>query len=111
MDRLPSSGFAARGHCVSAANLGADLPPSRETPVTLAEPAVPPAPRWMSSATRRAWTIALGGTFVAVLLASAVLPRAVQPFEPLSVAFVAVLFLVCESVSMHVEFRQQTYSW
>ena len=65
----------------------------------MAEPAVPPAPRWMSSAARREWTIALGGTAVAVALAVTVLPRAVEPFHPLSVAFIAVLFLVCESVS------------
>src|SRR3954452_4951377 len=65
----------------------------------------------MTSAARREWTIALGGTVVAVVLAISVLPHAVEPFQPLSVAFVAVLFLVCESVSMHVEFRQQTYSW
>lgn len=79
--------------------------------MTLAEPAVPPAPRWLSSPARRAWAIALGGSVVAVLLAGAVLPHAVQPFEPLSVLLIAALFLVCESVSMHVEFRQQTYSW
>jgi diguanylate cyclase (GGDEF)-like protein len=65
----------------------------------------------MSSATRRAWTVALGGTVVAVVLAISVLPRAVEPFHPVSVGFIAVLFLVCESVSMHVEFRQQTFSW
>jgi diguanylate cyclase (GGDEF)-like protein len=77
----------------------------------LAEPAVPPAPRWLSSASRRTWTIAIGGSVVAVTLAAAVLPSATEPFDPLRVFFVAALFLVCESVSMHVEFRQQTYSW
>ena len=79
--------------------------------MTLAEPAIPPAPRWLSSAARREWTIAIGGSVVAVVLAAAVLPLAVEPFHWLGILLIAVLFLVCESVSMHVEFRQQTYSW
>jgi diguanylate cyclase (GGDEF)-like protein len=77
----------------------------------LAEPAVPPAPRWLSSAARREWIIAIGGSVVAVVLAAAVLPLAIEPFRPLGLLLIAVLFLICESVSMHVEFRQQTYSW
>jgi diguanylate cyclase (GGDEF)-like protein len=79
--------------------------------VTLAEPEIAPAPRWSSSAPRRAWTIAFAGSVVAIALAAAVLPSATSAFRPWPVLFVAVFFLVCESVSMHVEFRRQTYSW
>jgi diguanylate cyclase (GGDEF)-like protein len=79
--------------------------------VTLAEPETLPAPRWPSSAARRAWTIAVGGSVVAVTLAAAVLPGAVEPFRPLAVLLMAALFLVCESISMTVEFRRQTYLW
>ena len=39
------------------------------------------------------------------------LPAAVQPFRPLAFLVIALLFLVSESIAMHVEFRQQTYSW
>jgi hypothetical protein len=77
----------------------------------LAEPAVPPAPRWLGSATRRLWTIALGGTVVAVALAVAVLPSAAEPLRPVAVLVIAALFLISESIEMHVEFRRQTYSW
>jgi len=79
--------------------------------VTLAEPEIPTAPRSPSTATRRAWTVAAGGSLFAVVLAAAALPAAAQPFRPLPVLFVTVLFLICESVSMHVEFRRQTYCW
>jgi diguanylate cyclase (GGDEF)-like protein len=79
--------------------------------VTLAEPLVPPAPRWLSSAARRAWIIALGGSLVAVVLAAWVLPSAVQPFRPVAFLVIAGLFLISESIEMHVEFRRQTYSW
>ena len=79
--------------------------------MTLAEPAVPPAPRWLSSAARRAWTIAIGGSLVAVILAVSVLPSAAQPFRPVAFLVIALLFLVSESIEMHVEFRRQTYSW
>ena len=48
---------------------------------------------------------------MAVLLAVWVLPSAYQPFQPLSFLVIAVLFLVSESIEMHVEFRRQTYSW
>ncbi|MCW2636466.1 MAG: diguanylate cyclase/phosphodiesterase [Blastococcus sp.] len=68
-------------------------------------------PRLMSAAPRRAWTIAVGASVMAVTLAAAVLPAAVQDFRPVMVLFVGVLFLVSESVEMHVEFRRQTYSW
>ena len=43
-----------------------------------------------------------GGTVVAVALAVTVLPRAVEPFQPLSVAFVAALFLVCAVSYTHL---------
>jgi len=63
------------------------------------------------SAVRRAWTVAAGGSLVAVAVASTVLPAAAPPVHPLIVGVIAVLFLVSESISMHVEFRRQTYSW
>jgi diguanylate cyclase (GGDEF)-like protein len=77
----------------------------------LAEPEIMSEPRLMSAAPRRAWTIAVGASVMAVTLAAAVLPAAVQDFRPVMVLFVGVLFLVSESVEMHVEFRRQTYSW
>jgi diguanylate cyclase (GGDEF)-like protein len=63
------------------------------------------------SAARRAWTVAVGGCLLAAAVAAAVLPPAAAPFKPVPTFVVAVLFLVSESVSMHVEFRRQTYSW
>ncbi|MGZ4565725.1 MAG: putative bifunctional diguanylate cyclase/phosphodiesterase [Blastococcus sp.] len=78
--------------------------------MTLAEPEISAAPV-RSSAARRAWTIAIGGSVVAVALALAVLPSAVGPFRPLAMIAVTGLFLLCEAVVMHVEFRRQTYSW
>jgi diguanylate cyclase (GGDEF)-like protein len=77
----------------------------------LAEPEISPAPRGSSAAARRAWTIAVGGTVLALSLAIAVLPQAIEPFNPLAVLAVGALFLVSESIEMHVEFRRQTYSW
>jgi hypothetical protein len=79
--------------------------------VTLAEPLVPHAPRWLNSAAGRAWGIALGGTVLAVVLAVTVLPSAAEPFRPVAVLVIAGLFLVSESLSMHIEYRRQTYSW
>jgi diguanylate cyclase (GGDEF)-like protein len=55
--------------------------------------------------------VALGGSLVAVLVAGAVLPSAGGPFRPVIVLLMAGLFLVSDSLSMHVEFRRQTYSW
>jgi diguanylate cyclase (GGDEF)-like protein len=77
----------------------------------LAEPEIASAPRLPSNAPRRAWTMAVGGGVVAVTLAAAVLPAAAQPVRPLALLLVTGLFLVSESVVMHVEFRRQTYSW
>ena len=65
----------------------------------------------MSAAPRRAWTIAVGASVMALTLAAAVLPSAAQPVRPLMVLFVGALFLISESLEMHVEFRRQTYSW
>ncbi|MCU1668235.1 MAG: diguanylate cyclase/phosphodiesterase [Blastococcus sp.] len=48
---------------------------------------------------------------MAVALAAAVLPASVTPFRPVATLLMAGLFLVCESISMHVEFRRQTHSW
>jgi diguanylate cyclase (GGDEF)-like protein len=48
---------------------------------------------------------------LALSLAIAVLPQAIEPFNPLAVLAVGALFLVSESIEMHVEFRRQTYSW
>jgi diguanylate cyclase (GGDEF)-like protein len=79
--------------------------------VTLVEPEIAPAPRWLSSAPHRAWTIAVAGSVVPLALAAVVLPSSAGPFRPWPVFLAAALFLVCESVSMHVEFRRQTYSW
>jgi diguanylate cyclase (GGDEF)-like protein len=71
-----------------------------------------PAPPTASSvARRRAWTVAVGGSLVAVLVAAAVLPSAGAPLRPVALVLIAGLFLVCDSLSMHVEFRRQTYSW
>jgi diguanylate cyclase (GGDEF)-like protein len=78
----------------------------------VAEPEIPSVQtRWLSSASRRAWTIAFGGIVVAVMLAAGVLSAATEPLRPVALLFIVVLFLVCESVSMHVEFRRQTFSW
>ena len=55
--------------------------------------------------------MAAGAGVVAVTLAAAVLPAAAQPFRPLAMLLIVGLFLVSESFVMHVEFRQQTYSW
>ncbi|HLM06325.1 MAG TPA: GGDEF and EAL domain-containing protein [Blastococcus sp.] len=77
--------------------------------MTLAEPELPPASRWLS-AQQRAWTIALGGSLVAFAFAALALPTAFLPFSP-AVLVVAVLFVVSESITMHVEFRRQTYTW
>ena len=108
---LPRSGSACSVLGPAAVSLGATLPSSSRNRVTLAEPETSPAPRGSSVATRRAWTIAVGGSVLALAIAVVVLPGAVEPFRPLHVLFVAVLFLVSESVVMHVEFRRQTYSW
>ena len=39
------------------------------------------------------------------------LPSAGGPFRPWPRCWSSALFLVCDSLSMHVEFRRQTYSW
>jgi diguanylate cyclase (GGDEF)-like protein len=75
----------------------------------VAEPETSPAPP--SSSQHRAWIVAAGGSIVAAALAAAVLPGSLERFHPLAVLVMAALFLACESVSMHVEFRRQTYSW
>jgi diguanylate cyclase (GGDEF)-like protein len=77
----------------------------------LAEPEISPAPRVSSAAARRAWTIAVTGSLIALPVAAVVLPGAVEPFRPLAVLAVFVLFLIAESIEMHVEFRRQTFSW
>ena len=54
--------------------------------MTLAEPAVPPAPRWMSQPRAGTGPSLSAEPSSPSLLAGAVLPHAVEPFEPLSVS-------------------------
>ena len=77
----------------------------------MAEPEITSAPRKVGSAPHREWTFAIGASGAALVLAAALLPAAAQPFRPLAFVLVLGLFLVCESVVMHVEFRRQTYGW
>ena len=55
--------------------------------------------------------LAVLASVLAVALAVAVLPDAVQPFHPLPVLAITALFLLSELIEMHVEFRRQTYTW
>ena len=77
----------------------------------MAEPEPPALPTASSVAARRAWFVAAGGSVVAGAVAATVLPSAVQPLRLVTAIVVAALFLLSESVTMHVEFRRQTYSW
>ncbi|SDO36867.1 bifunctional diguanylate cyclase/phosphodiesterase [Geodermatophilus sp. DSM 45219] len=57
------------------------------------------------------WIIAAGGTLLAVVVAVLVFPEAETTFGPASFLLVTVAFFVTETVSLHVEFRRQTWLW
>src|SRR3954463_9417002 len=59
----------------------------------------------------RPWTIALGGVLLAVVATLLVLSRVPGDPRALPLVVVTVAFFVTETVSLHVEFRRQTYLW
>ncbi|MGY1651403.1 putative bifunctional diguanylate cyclase/phosphodiesterase [Geodermatophilus sp. SYSU D01119] len=78
--------------------------------MTLASPE-PRAPLPRAAAPLHPWVIAVGGCLLAFLAAVLVFPAAPTRFDLLPFLIVTVAFFLTETVSLHVEFRRQTWSW
>jgi diguanylate cyclase (GGDEF)-like protein len=68
-----------------------------------------PLPR--AAAPLHPWVIATAGVLLAVVAAALVFPEASTSLELLPFLVVTAAFFVTETVSLHVEFRRQTWSW
>ncbi|MBB3084949.1 diguanylate cyclase (GGDEF)-like protein [Geodermatophilus sabuli] len=68
-----------------------------------------PLPR--SAAPLHPWVIATAGVLLALITAVLVFPGTSTSLEPLPFLVVTAAFFVTETVSLHVEFRRQTWSW